>query len=92
MEKQGPRCGRRRQRTSITFVRVRNAARSIFAWTLLCMCVSAAGEGVKPGYHVTVGLVVLESESPGDTSGAEEYFVRIDRNDPALEADLGGGH
>ena len=51
------------------------------------MSVSAVGEGVKPGFHVTAGLVVLESESPGDSSGAEEYYVRIDRNDPALEAE-----
>ena len=51
------------------------------------MSVSAVGEGVKPGFHVTAGLVVLESESPGDSGGAEEYFVRIHRNDPALEAD-----
>ena len=89
MENQGPRCGqhRRRLRTSTTFVRVRSAACSISAWTLLCMSVSAVGEGVKPGFHVTAGLVVLESESPGDRSGAEEYFVRIDRNDPAFEAD-----
>ena len=88
MENQGPRRGRaHRLRNSTTFVRVRSAARSISAWTLLCLSVSAAGEGMKPGFHVTVGRVVLESESPGDSSGFEEYYVRIDRNDPALEAD-----
>ena len=88
MANHGSRRGRypHRPRICTTFGRFSSAARSISAWALLCMSVGAVGEGVTPGFHVAVGPVVLESESPGDSSGAEEYFVRIDRNDPALEA------
>ena len=52
------------------------------------MSISAVGEGEKAAYYVTAGLVVLESEFPRDTgSGAEEFYVRIVRNDPALKAE-----
>ena len=50
------------------------------------MSISAVGEGEKAAYYVTAGLVVLESEFPSDT-GANEFYVRIVRNDPALEAE-----
>ena len=74
-------------RPSASGNRIRSAARSIAAVALLCICVGAGAAGEKRAYHVTVGLVVFESESPVD-HGASEYFVRLSRNDPALSARL----
>ena len=78
----------REPRPSTSCNRTRSAARSIAALALLCVCVSAGAAGEKRAYHVTVGLMVLESGSPVDQSGASEYFVRLSRNDPVLSARL----
>ena len=75
-------------RPSTSCNRIRSAARSIAVSALLCICVTAGAAEEKRAYHVTVGLMVLESESPIDGAGASEYVVQLAGNDPVLFARL----
>ena len=55
----------------------------------LVLANTGLGNDDRQAYQFLVGLVVLESETPGDGMGKSEYYISISRHDPVVEKELG---